>query len=128
MISGFYAAVFAFIQIFLTLKIVKLRWSEKVSLGDGGHDELARRIRGHGNFTKTVPMVLILMLVAELSGSPFWCLHVLGLLMVGGRVVHYIGMIRGTSYRVYGMAMTILAFILGALLCVWLALPILLAA
>jgi len=131
MVSGVYAAVFALVQFFLTLNVVKLRWSKKVSLGDGDHDALTRSIRGHGNFIETVPIVLLLMLIAELSGSPLWCIHVLGLLMVVSRVLHYVGVTTGTGhgkYRSYGMQMTGLCFVLGALLCLWLAWPVLLPA
>ncbi len=128
MISGIYAALFALMQVFLTLRIVKARSINKVSLGDGGHEELMRKIRGHGNFVETVPMVLILMLIAELSGAPLWCIHVLGLLMIAARAMHYIGMTKGTRHRVHGVQLTVLVFVLGALLCLWLAWPTLLAA
>ncbi len=131
MITGIYAAVFAIFQIVITLKIVELRHAEKVSLGDGGVEAVNRKIRGHGNFTETVPMALVLMLIAELSGSPFWCIHALGLLMVVSRVMHYAGVTTGTGhgkFRKNGMRLTALVFVLGALLCLWLAWPVLIPA
>lgn len=130
MITGFYAAVFALIQVFLTLNVVKVRRSEQVSLGDGGVDVLTRNIRAHGNFVETVPMAIALMLIAELSGSPLWCIHILGVLMVVARSLHYIGVTMGTGhgkFRAQGMRVTVLVFVLGALLCAWLSLPILFA-
>ena len=131
MISGVYAAVFALMQVFLTLRVVKVRRSQKVSLGDGGQEELLRKMRTHGNFVETVPMALILMLIAELSGSPLWCLHVLGLLLLAGRICHVIGISSSTGYgkyRTYGMVMTLGVLILGATLCLWLAWPTILGA
>ena len=130
MVSGLYAAILAFIQYALIMRVVKVRNSEKVSLGDGGHEALQRRIRAHGNFVETVPMALVLMVIAELSGAPLWSIHVLGLLMVGARVAHAIGINSGTGYgkfRFYGMVATVVVYILGALLCLWLAFPVLLA-
>ena len=129
MITGLYAALLALIQIKLTFGVVKLRRGKKVSIGDGGDDELARRIRVHGNFIETVPITLILMMIAELSGSPFWCLHVLGVAIVGARISHAIGISSGTGhgkFRFYGMLMTINVIIAAALLCLWFAWPLLL--
>ncbi len=129
MISGLYAALFAFVQIYLTMNVVKVRKGQKVSLGDGGHDALQRRIRAHGNFVETVPLALFLMVIAELSGSPLWCIHALGLLMLGARISHVIGITSGMGhgkFRFYGMVATLSVFILGGLLCLWLAWPMLL--
>lgn len=129
MLTGIYAAVLALIQVFLTLRVVKMRHVKKVSLGDGGQEELVRRIRGHGNFTETVPIAVLLMLIAELSGSPFWCIHALGVLMVIARLMHYIGVVSGSGhgkFRYYGMVITVNIIALSALLCFWLAWPALL--
>lgn len=128
MISGIYAAAFALIQIWMILKVAMTRRGEKVSLGDGGNDTLSRKMRGHGNFVETVPMALFLMVIAELSGAPLWCIHVLGLLMLCSRILHYIGLTTGTGYgkpRVYGMMLTFLVYVLGASLCLWLVIPVL---
>ena len=129
MVSGLYAALFVLIQIKFTMNIVKLRHGKKVSLGDGGHEELTRKIRGHGNFTETVPALLLLMVIAELSGAPLWTIHGLGLFMVVARLMHYKGVTTGSShgkFRFYGMVMTVTLLALGALLNLWLALPVLL--
>ncbi len=129
MVSGLYAAILALIQIKLTLDIVKIRMGQKVSLGDGGHEDLTRKIRSHGNFIETVPIALALIIIAELSGAPFWCLHALGVVLILGRVLHVIG-IRSKKghgkFRFYGMIFTLLNILLGALLCAWLSLPLIL--
>lgn len=130
MITGLYTAVLAFLQIVFTLNIVRLRRGNKVSLGDGGHDHILRKIRAHGNFTETVPLALILMILAELSGSPLWCIHVLGLMLIAGRTLHYAGITTGKGYgslRFYGMVLTLSVYLLGGLLCLWMAVPFLLS-
>lgn len=128
MVTGLYAALFAVLQVKYTLNIVQLRRGKKVSIGDGGHDVLAHKIRAHANFTETVPIALILMGLAELSGSPFWAIHVLGVVLLIGRLIHYVGLTTGRGYgklRFYGMVLTVIAILLGAFLNLWLALPIL---
>ena len=131
MISGLYAAVLALIQIKLTLDVVGIRRGQKISIGNGGREDLERKMRVHGNFIETVPIALLLMLIAELSGSPLWCIHILGLMMVGGRIAHAIGLNSKTGhgkFRFYGMVTTVTVIVLGAFLCLWLAWPVLFAA
>lgn len=124
MITGFYAAILALIQIKLTFNIVKIRKAHMISIGDDGREDLARSIRVHGNFIETVPIVLILILVAELGGAPFWAIHGLGAAMVGARVSHAIGLGSGTGhgkFRLYGMVMTVNVIVAGALLNLYLS-------
>jgi hypothetical protein len=131
MITGLYAAIFALIQIKFTLNVAMRRKGAKISLGDGGDDTLNRKIRAHGNFVETVPMALFLMGIAELSGAPFWSIHVLGGLMLIGRILHYSAIVTGTGYgknRMYGMMLTFLVYVLGAGLCLWLSVPLLIPA
>lgn len=124
MISGLYAAIFALIQLWLTICVVKVRVKDEISLGDGGNDELVRRMRAHGNFVETVGIVILLMLIAELSGAPFWALHILGALMLVGRILHAVGILKDVMRaRFIGMNMTAIAFALGAALCLWTSLP-----
>lgn len=130
MVTGLYAAVLAVLQIIFTLNVVQLRRGEKVSLGDGGHEALNRKIRAHANFTETVPMALILMLVAEFSGAPLWSVSVLGAVLLISRVMHYIALTTGKGYgslRVYSMVLTLSVLLLGAVLCAVLSLPVLLS-
>lgn len=125
MITGLYAAILGLIQIKLTLDVVKIRRGQKISIGDGGDEALARAARVHGNFIETVPIALILILIAELGEAPFWSIHVLGLAMVAARLTHAIGLSSPTGrgkFRFYGMVMTVNVIVAAALLCLWLAL------
>ena len=123
MITGLYAALLALFQIFLTLRVVRLRWSRRVALGDGEDKELTREIRAHGNFVETVPMALLLILIAEFSGAPSSCVHALGAILLVSRASHFIGITTGNSAgkcRMYGMIGTLLVLLLGAVLNIWL--------
>ena len=54
------AAVFAVLHVIFTLRVGGYRFSNNISLGDGGDKELLNRIRGHGNFIEQVPIALVL--------------------------------------------------------------------
>ena len=79
------------------------------------------RMRAQGNFAEYVPFGLLLMLVAEAQGGdPFW-LHVCGLLLLTGRVLHGVNFsfgIRNMGLRVGGMVLTLTALGIAAVLCV----------
>jgi uncharacterized membrane protein YecN with MAPEG domain len=123
MVTGLYAAILACIQIWLSVDVIKLRRALRVSIGDGGHDSLARRIRIHGNFIETVPICLILIGICELSGAPLWSLHALGIMLIAGRIAHRQGIITHEApmkFRVGGMALTFTVMALSALLAVFL--------
>jgi len=75
---------------------------------DGGDQTLLRRMRAHGNFTETVPIVLIAMGIAELTGAPVWLLWTGGGSLLIGRVIHAVILVlRGWGLsRVIGMTLT----------------------
>lgn len=122
MITGLYAALLAIVQLFLTFDVIRLRRSLKVPIGDGEHEILERRCRIHGNFIETVPIALILLLIAELSGAPYWLLHIMGACLLIGRIMHRFGLITKEApmiLRVGGMFLTLSSIIIGALTCFW---------
>jgi hypothetical protein len=53
--------------VWLSLRVVMVRQSAKVLIGDGGDALLLSRIRAHANFAEYVPIILLLMLAIELS-------------------------------------------------------------
>ena len=61
------AAAAALINFWLANRIGKLRISEKISVGDGGNELLARRMRAQLNFAENVPFGLILIAALELA-------------------------------------------------------------
>jgi uncharacterized membrane protein YecN with MAPEG domain len=86
------AAAAAIINIWLGLRIGKIRHAEKISIGDGGNDMLIRRMRAQANFIENVPLALILIGAIELAGKGgAWLAPVAAVFMLG-RVAHGIGM------------------------------------
>jgi uncharacterized protein len=99
-IAGLYAALCAILVLVLALRVIVLRWSTKAGIGDGGDRRLARAIRIHGNAIEYVPVALILLVVAELSGASHTLLHGCGIVLVAARAAHALGFARtaGVSF------------------------------
>ena len=91
-VTSLYAIPLAIIYFVLIMQVIFLRSSLSLSIGDGGNKDLHERIRRHGNFVEWVPMVLILLLVAEARGTGTLWLHAAGALLTIGRVLHPLGL------------------------------------
>ncbi len=114
-----YAALLAFVLIFLSLRVIRTRRTAKVALGDGGDAALLRASRAQANFAEYVPMALLLMGCAELQGAPILAVHGLGLVLLTGRLVHAYGVSRADEdfrFRVRGMQLTFFSIAAAAIL------------
>lgn len=80
------------INFWLGMRCAKVRSAEKISVGDGGNDLLARRMRAQLNFIEQTPLILIGMGLVEAAGKGGQWLAPLGALFLLGRVCHGIGM------------------------------------
>ena len=117
-ITALFAAILAIIQVIFTLRVGLFRRANKISLGDGGNDELSRRIRAHGNFIETVPMALLLLMLNEMSFLSAVWLYSLGSVLVVARLMHYyaIGFNAPLVFRFIGMSSTLLVILISATL------------
>lgn len=91
-VTALYALPLAAIYLVLWFGVSSMRSALKLSIGDGGDRGMLLRMRRHGNFVEWVPMVLILMILAEGMGAPDMYLHVTGLLLLIGRIAHPFGL------------------------------------
>lgn len=93
----------------LSWRVVQVRLSAQVLLGDGGDAELLSRIRAHANFAEYVPFCLLLLLAIEASfqDSPK-ALWAAGMALVAARAAHAIGMAKGgtNAFRAGGALAT----------------------
>ena len=64
-ITGVYATLIGLLAVYLIANVIHFRLRFKVGAGDGGHPELARAIRAHGNLIEHAPLTLILIGSAE---------------------------------------------------------------
>jgi hypothetical protein len=88
-VTSLYGGLLALWFMVLSVRVILGRAGPgKPSLGDGGNPEMLRRIRGHANFAEYVPLILVLLAVLELCGTPKWQLHALGSALLAGRLLH----------------------------------------
>lgn len=85
----FFIAIFAILQVPITMVVALTRRKAQISLMDGGNDILKQRIRAHGNFTETVPITLLAMAAAEYSGASLLLLWIGGGIFLIARILHY---------------------------------------
>lgn len=121
------AAAAVFVNIWLGWRIAQYREDFKVSVGDGGHEPLLRRMRAQANFTENAPFFLILVAALELSGANRPVLAVVAAIFILARIAHAIGMdspdnrrwrmwgMIGTSLPLFGLALW--ALVCAAQLC-----------
>ncbi len=110
-ITALCAGILGVLAVVLAGHVGAYRGKAKVSIGDGGNDELICRIRKQGNFTEYVPLALILLGLLEMSGSAgSMAISIMGGLLVVSRALHPLGMKLDGSQsmcRMFGMIGTL---------------------
>ncbi|MEE7625769.1 MAPEG family protein [Methylobacter sp. Wu8] len=108
MITSIYASLAALLIVRLTLSVIKLRRKNRISVGDGGNEALQLAIRTHANAVEYIPIALMLLLTLELNGAPKILIHILGVTLLIGRILHALGLpAKDLKKRVLGMQITI---------------------
>lgn len=118
MTTALYAALLGLFYIALSVKVVGKRRQFRIGIGSNGEMALERAIRVHGNFAEYVPFSLLLMFLAEYSGLAPLYLHILGVVLVIGRLSHAWGVRQlkePLKFRVFGMLLTFGVMLLSAL-------------
>ncbi|MBV1687995.1 MAPEG family protein [Novosphingobium sp. G106] len=118
------AAAAAVINIWISMRVGRVRHAVKVSVGDGGDEALVRRMRAHANFIENTPLTLILIAAIDLSGKGAAWLAIVGAIYMLGRVCHALGMDGGSmqALRGAGTAITMLTQLGLAIVAVLIAL------
>lgn len=117
--TAFYATALVVLKLFLVWRVIALRQHHGIGLGDGGNRDLELAIRTHGNYMEYLPLVLILMFIAEMNGVADAALHGAGVLFIASRLAHALGMTQGRGRWHLGRA--------GGVVGTWLALLLLCA-
>ena len=119
-ITALFIGVFVLLQIPLTVMVGYRRAQTGIQFFDGGDQILLRRMRAHGNYTETVPIVLLAMAAAELTGAPAWLLWTGGLSLLVGRLMHAaILVLKGWGLpRAIGMILTFMPMLGFGVWCV----------
>jgi uncharacterized membrane protein YecN with MAPEG domain len=102
------AAGAVLLNLWLTMRVGRVRGQEKVSIGDGGNERVIRRMRAHSNFVENTAFVVILLALVELGlGSSIWLWGV-GALYLVARILHALGMDGMMWGRMVGTTVTML--------------------
>ena len=88
MISVIYTVLFVLLIIWLSLNVIKLRHSKQISLGDGDDIGLRAAMAAQTNALEYIPIALLLMYPLEYNGAQLIIIHIAGILMLIGRVIH----------------------------------------
>jgi uncharacterized membrane protein YecN with MAPEG domain len=116
-VTALYAGLLGLLFFVLTYRVVQVRRSRRVEIGDGGDKQLLRRIRVQANFVEQAPFILLLMALAESTRPPLPLLHAVGLLLLVGRIIHAYGLSHEPHIlpmRAWGMYLTVTA-LMGAI-------------
>ncbi|MFT6732461.1 MAG: putative membrane protein YecN with MAPEG domain [Polaribacter sp.] len=81
-ITALYAGFLGLIFIALSFKIVGIRKSESIGIGDGGNEKLQLACRVQANFAEYVPIALILLAIFELNSWASLHVHIIGVSLV----------------------------------------------
>jgi uncharacterized membrane protein YecN with MAPEG domain len=87
-----YAGLNLLLLLALALLVVRQRMRHKVVLGDGGVEPLNRAIRVHGNAVEYAPLAVAGLVALALAGAAVWIVHVGGVALTLGRVLHAQGL------------------------------------
>ncbi|MCR9181048.1 MAG: MAPEG family protein [Erythrobacteraceae bacterium] len=86
------AAAAAILNIWLSIRIGAVRTALGISVGDGGNENLQRRMRAQLNYVENTAFVLVLIGAIELAGQGSWWLAYVAAAYFIGRVAHGFGM------------------------------------
>ena len=103
-ITPIYAAALGLMMIGLSMYVSQLRADQDVSIGMGTDPALLERVRRHGNFVENVPMVLLLIAMAEIVGLGAVWLHAAGLILVVSRIIQPIGLRHNATFTAARLA------------------------
>ncbi len=83
-----YAGLNGLILLWLAVSVARTRARLKVMMGDGGAPEMIRAMRGQANFVEYTPLILVQLVLMALLGTPPWVVHLFGLALTVGRLLH----------------------------------------
>jgi len=114
-----YAALLGLLAALLTVRVIVQRVKLGVTAGDGAKPELAQAIRAHANLAEQAPIALLLLVLAELTGTPSLVVHGLGAALVLARLASAWGLSRSlgpTFARQSGAGLTVVVIVAASLL------------
>ncbi len=107
MTSVIYATILSMLMCWLAFNVIKFRRKNKVRYADGDVEELKIARSAHSNAAEYIPISLILLFALEYNGAQLILVHLLGIALVAGRIIHCRGILNeNLDARVTGMKVT----------------------
>ncbi len=113
-----YAGLLALLFLYLSAKVIRTRQTERISVGDADNKLMIKAMRTQANCMEYMPIGVLMLMLTELQGAPLWAVHLLGLMLLSGRVMHAVGFGRTPQIiplRKTGMLLTLIMIGLAAL-------------
>lgn len=118
-ITVFYTGIAVLLYTAMSFYVIKGRFKYRVSLGDGGHEDLQKRVRAHANFAELAPFLILILYFMEITGGlNTYLLHLFGILFIASRIIHFgtiSGLLTFPMARQVSMVTTFLLLIIGGL-------------
>jgi uncharacterized membrane protein YecN with MAPEG domain len=120
--TALYAAILGLIFALLSFWVIGGRGQFNVMHGDGGKEQLHRRIRAHANFAEYVPLILVLAALLEGGGAPASRIHWLLAPLTAARLLHPVGMLarenspQQFAFRAPGAVVTLIVLIAASIM------------
>lgn len=116
-ITATYAAVLAFFYVAMSFYVIVTRARTDTLLGHGDSIPMLVAMRRHGNLAEYMPFAILMMALAEILGLGATWLHVSGIALIAGRLIHPFGVAEKSPLapRVIGILATFAAMIIPAI-------------
>lgn len=86
--AALYAGLNGLILLALAAHVGRTRGRLNIMMGDAGNPLMIRAMRGQANFVEYAPLVLVQLVAMALLGTPGWVVHLVGLALTIGRLLH----------------------------------------
>jgi hypothetical protein len=116
LITALWAGLNGLLAVVLAVNVSRHRARLRIGVGDGGNPEMLQAIRLHANNAEYVALALVLLAIDEMAGAPALAVHVLGALLLFGRILHAVGLGRSTgttTARAVGVTFTWIMILLA---------------
>ena len=124
-ILGVYAGINILINLFLAYRVSANRVRSNVMTGTGTDEKLYNANRAHVTNVEYTPIALAGLVVLHLLAASIYVLHIVGLALTIGRILHAIGVSRtgqSSPPRLIGTLLTWIALLVAGIACLWYAL------
>ncbi len=112
-VSSLTAGILLALQMVLMIGVILSRRENRQSLSDGGHPDLLRAMRRHGNLAENAAIFIAGFALLELMGADRTGIAIMSAIFVTGRISHAVGLSLQKTANVFRMAGVISTALVG---------------